>query len=268
MFPLEIWIIILSFVCNNKNKFQILNIRLINKYLLSVVNTFCTLELNEMYKKDFVLINRNLKLKNPFVSFLKTESSDELSISMDALFLKNFKLIISENFKYFIFDPFIKKDKIISIEKKGQILKQKDDIFYRSAQKLKFKNFHFTTHVFKKSKFKFINCIFENGLSINKDRCILKNCTIFGRLYFYFCCVSEFKSTNILQIQNLTKGNKFYNHKNEEVDLFNDGSFEKELITTKNNVRSCSKLQGLIFQLTINDFYFELFISDPKEHNN
>lgn len=220
MFPVEIWIVILFFV----PKYEILNIRLTSKYLLSVINTFCILELNKLYKKNFILIDRKIKQKSIFIDYLQTFSSNNIlkiiKISSD---LNDFKLIISENYQgEFYIDSLIDIDKTISIEKIGEKQNYICDFYFTYPRLLKVKNFTFNNSFINAVGYKiqFKNCFFKSGLAISEDLTILKKCEIIGYLEFHFCGLKHFKNTNGFKITNIIVNNKFYNYDMEIVNNF------------------------------------------------
>ena len=120
--PVEILINIFDFVLSNK--FNILNLRLLNKYILNVVKRFLKIKRSEKEKFNFILSERNIK------------------------YPKKLKLItINKHFNEEIIRPInYELDSELKIEKLGEKLKISSDIFncrYIIDYQLKFKNFEF-----------------------------------------------------------------------------------------------------------------------------
>ena len=223
--PLEILINIFDFVLSNK--FNILKLRLINKYILNVVKLFLKIKRSEKEKFNFILSERNtkypkkLKLITNFI--YATATNDPLC---EEFILNNRKIIINKHFdeeiKYFIKYNLKFSTKIEKLGEKSKISSHIFDREYKSSYKLKFKNFEFIDfHDGEYDPEKFKKCIFREGLQTMAYR-KFTNCKIYKRLNLNLYTYEYIENDEFVsEIKNFTKNNRFFNKEGKEVDIQN-----------------------------------------------
>lgn len=203
MLPLEIWINIIKFLQKD-----ILNLRLTDKYLLSVINKYCEIKLIKFKNYNFVLRNNkyNPNIVTKFINTLFT--NDELLIKNKIKSLQNYKLTINDKFDFTNLNG---QSKVIYLKSKNLI-----NCNYNSLgdnwKFLKMKNVIFLNFLQDTcNKTHFENCEFNKGLSLNCFDSILKNCKIYRRF------ILRTRTINISEsdLNDFFYENEFYNEENK-----------------------------------------------------
>ena len=219
--PLEILINIFDFVFY-LNKFQILKLRILNKFIYNVTQTFLKLKRNERKNFNFVLFwkkikhPKNLKLLIDFIFSFATNGGYS-----DYFLKSNYKIIINDCFDeewLDIYAPYNTRN-TIKITKLGKLQKISSLNFgHCSSNVSKFKNFRFPWCYRGSNTFiKFKICSFEEGFIFRVGKNLYTNCKIYKKVLII--PYSDFFTKNLQTFESFIKNNTFFNSDNQEIDF-------------------------------------------------
>lgn len=285
--PLEILIHILSFIYNNedsalstplsRNKIQLLNFRLVNKYFVSIIDKFCQIQLNKCKNYKFIIyFNRKQYSERTkwIYKILNTQSTNYLQFANDRCYWEYyFKLTINKDYllKFilkssseninsktdFILNPNSRNAKIKKIgDKQNTYLIDLQGNFTLNN----FTFYHHHTFDYSEDKSIFKNCCFSKGLLVVKDFTDLINCDIHQEIFVIFKFEYDVTICDHKKIQQMFKTNRFFNKQGKEIDYFKNKNFiesfdKRRLEIIKNFDKKYFKIP--LFSLKIEGFKFE-----------